>query len=287
MSSACSRRSFVSVLGISSFTSILPSSGNMQPSIPKTIRTIPMIETHRGLSGVYPENTLASFQAAIDLGVDRIEMDLHLTKDNEVVILHDDTLERTTNGNGPVDQKTLEEIKKLDAGSWKDEKFKGERVPTLKEVLKLAKDKVMVNLDIKTAAVIKPAIAELHSMEMLRQTIITGCHEDWVVIVQQEEPSIPIFLEHSDSYKKVGEDTGFNIAETGIGVALKHRLKGLCWDDKDVNPNLVRSARQHGISVLVWTVDDPVRIKELLSWGVDGIMSNYADRVLSALNEGK
>ena len=286
MQAVWTRRSFVSALGISSLPSVLPLPGNSQPCIPKTVRTIPMIEAHRGLSGIYPENTLLSFQSAIDLGIDRIEIDLHLTKDNDVVVIHDDTLERTTDGIGSVNQQTLAEIKKLDAGSWKEEKFKGEQVPTLTEVLKLAKDKVMVNFDIKTAAVIKPAIAELRSMDMLNQVIITGCHEDWAAIVQQEEPSIPIFLEYSDTYKKVSEDTGFNIAETGVGVALKHRLKGLCWDDKDVNPYLIRAARQHGISVLVWTVDDPDRMKQLISWEVDGIMSNYADRVLSILKEG-
>lgn len=95
---------------------------------------------HRGLSARYPENTMPSFRAALEAGLDMIELDVHRTKDGQLIVMHDHTVDRTTDGTGPIAEKTLEEIKALDAGGWFSGEFRGERVPTLREFMELVKD---------------------------------------------------------------------------------------------------------------------------------------------------
>lgn len=115
---------------------------------------------HRGAMGTHPENTLAAFQQAIDMGAHMIEFDVQLTKDNELVIMHDKTINRTTNGKGKVSDYTLAEIKALDAGSWKSAKFKGERIPTLAETLEMMPLNVWLNVHIKGDGLIGKLVAE-------------------------------------------------------------------------------------------------------------------------------
>ena len=107
------------------------------------------VAAHRGWSEKYPENTLEALKAAIDLGVDQIEFDVRVTRDNELVVIHDATVDRTTNGTGLVCEKLLAEIRALDAGAYKGEEFKGLRVPTLIEVMELVKDHPTLTLDIE------------------------------------------------------------------------------------------------------------------------------------------
>ena len=105
------------------------------------------VAAHRGWSSNYPENTLIAFEKAIELGVDQLELDIRITKDNELVVIHDETVDRTTDGSGKVCEKTLAEIKALDAGSWKGEEFKGCRIPTLMEFMELIKDLPDMTID--------------------------------------------------------------------------------------------------------------------------------------------
>ncbi len=107
------------------------------------------IVAHRGSSADRPENTLAAYRRAIEAGANAIEIDLRLTKDGHLVSLHDDTLDRTTEGEGPIESVTLAEVRKLDAGTWFDPRYKGERIPTFREILELAKGRISVFLDLK------------------------------------------------------------------------------------------------------------------------------------------
>jgi len=112
----------------------------------------PLIIAHRGYSEKYPENTLVAFQSALDGNADMIELDITLSRDREIAVIHDDTLERTTNGSGEVADYGLNELKALDAGSWFDERFSGERIPTLEEVFDLVKGRTWINIEIKVSA---------------------------------------------------------------------------------------------------------------------------------------
>ncbi|MDD6682233.1 MAG: glycerophosphodiester phosphodiesterase family protein [Clostridiales bacterium] len=105
------------------------------------------VAAHRGFSEKYPENTIPAFQAAIDLNVDQLEIDVRVTKDDQLVVIHDATVDRTTNGTGKVCDYTLEELRRLDAGSWKGEEFKGLQIPTLIEFMDLVKDLPDMTID--------------------------------------------------------------------------------------------------------------------------------------------
>ena len=111
-----------------------------------------IVMAHRGYSGKAPENTMAAFELALEVGSDGLELDVHLTKDGDVVVIHDGTLNRTTNGTGRVGDYTMAELKELDAGSWFSPEFKGARLPSLRQVLDLIKDEnVMLNVETKMA----------------------------------------------------------------------------------------------------------------------------------------
>ena len=109
----------------------------------------PLIAAHRGFSAQYPENTMASFEAAVQAGAHMIELDVTLSRDEEVVVIHDDTVDRTSDGSGPVRAFTLRELKQLDAGRWFQPRFSGEKIPALKEVLAAFKDRIWINIEIK------------------------------------------------------------------------------------------------------------------------------------------
>ena len=110
----------------------------------------PLLVAHRGFKAKYPENTMTAFKAGVDAGAQMVELDVHLTRDHELVVIHDDTLDRTTNGEGPVDEYTLTELKRLDAGHWFHPRFAGEQIPTLREVLRQLSHRVLINIEVKS-----------------------------------------------------------------------------------------------------------------------------------------
>jgi glycerophosphoryl diester phosphodiesterase len=139
---------------------------------------IPLAVAHRGDLENYPENTLSAFKSAIDLGADAIELDVFLTNDDELVVHHDHTLERTTNGTGYIGDLTLSELRQLDAGSWFNERFKGERIPTLGEVLGLGKGRVRFELELRTPtrAFVANLLAELARYDVEEEVELTSPH---------------------------------------------------------------------------------------------------------------
>lgn len=130
---------------------------------------------HRGAMLTHPENTIAAFQAAIRAGAQMIEFDVYLTRDEKLVVIHDRTVDRTTNGTGLVSELTLQQIKELDAGSWKSPEFAGENVPTLKEVLAVMPENIWLNVHLKGGRELGAAVArEIVQVGRLRQTFVAG-----------------------------------------------------------------------------------------------------------------
>ena len=124
----------------------------MNPPLDLSRYSNPLLIGHRGYPARYPENTMASFRGAMEAGCDMIELDVTITKDRRIVVIHDDTLDRTTAGKGPVRERSFEEIRKLDAGGWFDPRFSAERVPELSEVLELTAGRCLLNIEIKASA---------------------------------------------------------------------------------------------------------------------------------------
>jgi len=241
------------------------------------------IIAHRGFSGAAPENTLASFQKAIEAGSDMIELDTCLSKDGELVVIHDDTLDRTTNRKGKVSDFTLDELKQLDAGSWYGPPFAGERIPTLKEVLDLARGRIPVNIELKVGGLGRytlkeladRALQEVEKAGMEKQVLFCSFSPQALERIKERNPGIPTALVWGKKWDFPQEITG------GKSFPIL-----VCRDKFLTKGNLSR-ARQKGMKVWVWTVDEAQGMEEFLNLGVDGIITNYPDRLVQILRKKK
>ena len=239
------------------------------------LRRYILIEAHRGNSANAPENTIASFSEAIAIGVDRVELDLHCTRDGQLVVMHDDSVDRTTNGTGNVKDLDYEYIRQLDAGSWKSAKYKGEKVPLLQEVYELCKGKVMINIDLKDARAV-PALARLtREMGMEDSVVITGqipvCTEE----IRNNGAFLTMFYENDevfDNLKKSGQN--IKAVDHAIRQARQYGLPGFLFPLDFVNPEIVYRAHLHGLAVNVWDVNTPEQIEHVVQYGADALMTD-------------
>jgi glycerophosphoryl diester phosphodiesterase len=236
---------------------------------------------HRGFSGAAPENTLAAVRAAIDIGADMAEVDVSLSADRRIVVMHDDTIDRTTNGSGEVVRFTLAELRELDAGSWFDPGFSDERIPTLEEVFAVAKNRILVNVEIKSEAVARGIVDhvcnEIRAHDMVHQVVVSSFSPRALVEMHSIAPEIrTAVLYNTELYK------GRKAVEIVSGLEasvfnIKHqRLTG----------TLLRRCRENRIPVGVYTVNEPDRMRRLIARGVNAIFTDYPDRLLEVLSRG-
>ena len=235
---------------------------------------LPIVSGHRGASGLAPENTLAAVRKAMDLGATMTEIDVHLTRDGRVVLMHDDSLHRTTDGNGLVVEKTLVEIKTLDAGSWFDKAYAPEPVPTLDEVMDLVRDKMKLNIEIKISG-LEPDIAErtiavIRDNEFSDQCMITSFDRSTVEKVNVLAPDIR---------------TGWIFSKVPGPEVFGGTWEVLSVNHKSVTPEFMENARAANKQVYVWTVNEPGTMKSMITLGVDAILTDYPDRLIEVLNQ--
>lgn len=233
---------------------------------------------HRGASARAPENTLAAFKEAIRLGADLIECDVHLSADGVPVIIHDDTVDRTTNGRGAVSALACARLRRLDAGAWFSSRFRGERIPTLEEALECARGRCGLNLEIKgpsrrrragpsASAAGLPEVA----LAVARALRRTGFREQ--VIVSSFSPQALRAARAHMPHVRLG-----HLASRSLrGLRAAHRAVGLYT----VHPHVrlaasrrVRLAHRLGLLVLFWTVNDLPLMRRLLALGCDGLMTD-------------
>lgn len=244
------------------------------------------IYAHRGSKGNYPENTLLSFQQGINEGADGIELDVHLTKDNEVVVIHDDTLDRTTTGTGAVKAYTLDDIRQFSAGSKfthldkYETKWDLERVPTLKEVLELlAPNEVELNIELKT-----------------NSTNYVGIEEKVLDIVKEYSDSRSIVYSsfHLPSLLRLKKiDKSANIAwllNHPISHPIDH-IDTLNFEALHLNRNMILANKEYWQdlypSIRAWTVNEEEEMQELLDLHVDSIITDYPATAVSLRNKKK
>lgn len=242
---------------------------------------------HRGFSGMYPENTLLAFQKAMDEGVDFLEIDLHLTRDRKVIVMHDESFERTTNGKGWVWDVDLEDAKQFDAG-------KGERIPTLPEVIELVRPTaVRLCLELKyepftqdysksepealetTSEVIKI----LHQTDFVDRVIVTSFSPKVLRRAKELEPRLPSVLDPSP---QDGTLTAKEVMEQVVPCA-----NVVAYYYPHINKELMDEARLAGIHVWAWDPDEPDEILRLINLGVHGIMTNRPDTLNNMLSSVK
>lgn len=233
---------------------------------------------HRGFSGIAPENTLAAVRAAIEVGADMVEIDVTLSADGHIVVLHDETLDRTTNGSGEVSQLTLAELKRLDAGSWFDPSFAGERVPTLDQVLTEVEGRTLLNVEIKSEAVARGIVAlvadTIRKLEMIDQVVVSSSSPTALQEVHSLAPDIRTAVLYNDTHHQ-GRDAVEIATELGATVFNIKRQR--------LTRRMLRRCRQHDIPVGVYTVNEARRMRRLVKKGIDAIFTDRPDRLIEIL----
>jgi glycerophosphoryl diester phosphodiesterase len=225
------------------------------------------IWAHRGASARAPENTLAAFREAEAAGADGLELDVHLSRDGVPVVIHDDRVDRTTDGRGAVDALTFREIRVLDAGRWFGKRFAGESLPTLEEVFLFAGDRLRLNVEIKNAAA---GIAVLALMKRNPRTpvLVSSFDHDLLAVLRRQESRLPLgFLTESSDWQKPLERAAALAAESF------HPREDL------VDAELILACHRRRLAVYPWTVDEPQRLAALRRLGVDGVFCNDPERV--------
>jgi glycerophosphoryl diester phosphodiesterase len=232
---------------------------------------------HRGASGYAPENTLAAYRRAVAQGVTFIETDLHLTRDAHFVALHDETVNRTTNGQGPIQRMTLLEARRLDAGSWFGSEFIGERLPTLPEILDFAKKHdVVFYLELKSDGFWggdHALISALRDSGEIPRVIVMAFDASILEGLRKIEPTLMTALLYDGTI------------ENPLEKALSIGARQIAVKGDLMTPNFLSEAHKKDIQLVCWTINQPAHMRLLAAAGVDGIMSDYPDRLLAALKK--
>ncbi|NGZ75368.1 glycerophosphodiester phosphodiesterase [Saccharibacillus alkalitolerans] len=239
----------------------------------------PIIFAHRGASGTRPENTMAAFRRAVELGAAGIETDVQLSADGEPVLIHDETLTRTAGAPGWVGDKTYEEIRGLDAGSWYHPEFMGERIPHLDELLQLSKETgIVVNIELKNTlrayeGIEEKVIAAVRAHGLERQTVISSFNHYSLALCKRLAPEIRTGILYMEGLYRP-----WDYAKS-IGADALHAY------DPAVRAEWVREALEAGVDYHPFTVNDETRMRELIGMGTAGIITDYPDRAARLLAE--
>ncbi len=221
---------------------------------------------HRGAFYEAPENTMLSFRKAVELGADMIEFDVRMCKSGEIVVIHDADVRRTSDGEGFVREMTLEELRKLDFGE-------GERIPTLEEVLKFAKDRVYVNIEIKEPDIVEKVVKLVEKHDMVESVIISSFYHHALLKVKEVNPAIltaPLFMHRPVSAKSLANESKSN----GLHPFLEF-----------IDDEMIKEAKSESLFVNVWTVDDPEDMRKFVNMGVSGIITNDVSTARKIVDE--
>lgn len=241
---------------------------------------------HRGASAFAPENTLAAFESAVTMGAGFVEADLQLSRDARIVLMHDPTVDRTTDGRGPVAAKTLDELRQFDAGAWFDKRkssvatgaakksFAGERIPTVEEFLAFGrKHDIGLFLELKTrgpSGIEHAVVGALRTANEILRSVLLSFDLTTLVQLRRLEPLLV---------------TGYlcekttQAAEQAVAIGARQVLPRA---DR-ITPKLVAEAHRLDLKLIAWTVNDPAEMKSLMAMGVDGIITDYPNELAKLL----
>ncbi|MGW5427238.1 glycerophosphodiester phosphodiesterase [Streptomyces sp. NPDC004059] len=211
---------------------------------------------HRGVMGVEPENTLRSFVAAQDAGLDLIELDLHLSKDGALVVMHDAEVDRTTDGTGPIADKTLAELRSLDAGL-------GERVPVFEEVLEAVRTPLQA--EIKDVAAARALAAVMHERDLVGRVEVSSFHDDAVAEITRLVPGVRTAL--------IGGRYGTDIVERAVAVGAAT----VCLNIRRLTLEIVEHARKSGLRVIGWVVNTQDHLRLVRALELDGATTDFPE----------
>jgi len=245
---------------------------------------------HRGASSIAPENTLAAFREAIRLGADGFELDAQLAKDDQVVVIHDGSLLRTTRSIGRVASKTLKELHELDAGAWFNLRhpryaspdFIGERIPTLSEVMELIRDRPLcLYIEMKFARDSRPGIEEkiaqlINDFSLHDRAVVISFNHQAIKTVKRLDRRIRTgaLFQRTLKYPVISRSRLLMLAEAA-------EADELALDKTLVTRPLLKAVRAAGYDIAVWTVNNPLMMRRMIKLGVSAIMTNYPQRLRS------
>ncbi|WEG13512.1 glycerophosphodiester phosphodiesterase [Pullulanibacillus sp. KACC 23026] len=233
------------------------------------------IIAHRGFKSAAPENTLIAFELAKQAGTDGIELDIHRTKDGSLVVMHDETLDRTSNGRGWIKDITFAELSKLDAGSWFAPEFKGEKIPLLEDVLIWARSQgIFVNIELKTAIVEYPGLEDavvdlINRYGLHDQVLCSSFNHVSLKNIKQLDPDIQVAILYAQQlvdpwlYAK-------HIGAVAIHPYFKH-----------ISPEIVMACKKYKIDINPYTVNEINDLETMMNLGVTSIITDYPDRLAS------
>ncbi len=248
------------------------------------------VHGHRGAAGLAPENTLAAFRAAMAVGVDALEMDLHVTRDGEVVVIHDETLDRTTDGRGGIAELTLEQIKQRDAGMKFAPAFQGERIPALREVIELVKasgnTRIRMDLEIKygEGQEGEPEDFEERVLKVLRQAGFVGR----VNVISFYRPSLVKMKKLEPNVRTGLLVRGREAPKDPAGLVRQYRADYYSPGFRLVTAGAVAALHLAGIPIVPWTVNEVAEMQRLIRLGIgnlagDGIATDFPNRLVDLL----
>ena len=226
----------------------------------------PVLIAHRGAAADAPENTIAAFELALEQGADGLDLDVHLSADEHPVVIHDFTLERTTDGSGPVSALRVRELKRLDAGGWRDRRFEGQRVQTLQEVFERFRDRARFWLELKGGAALYPGLEErvvstIEIYDVVDRVLVQSFDPIALATVRSLNPEIRV---------------GALVAQDPLDPALlgPDAPDAICPEIGICTEKLVGAIRGAGRDCYVWTVNEPAQVDRLVGWGVSGIITD-------------
>ncbi|MBN1483195.1 MAG: glycerophosphodiester phosphodiesterase [Chloroflexia bacterium] len=240
----------------------------------------PLVLGHRGAREQAPENTLPALRRALALGAHGVELDVRLSRDDRVMVIHDALLERTTNGQGPLDHRSYAELKELDAGAWFGPDFEGTALPTLEEALQLLSGAALINVELKGSGLQSRGL-ERRVWQCLCQGGMAGR-----VILSSFSPLHLWRLRRLDREIALGwlHESG-PLSFGALLWARLLRLQALHPSLRTVSAGYVQRAQRQGLRVLVWTVNEKPAVLRLAGWGVDGIITDRPGQVRQWLQE--
>lgn len=251
----------------------------------------PLVMAHRGGQGLWPPNTLYAFRRAVELGVDVLEMDIHLTKDGVIVVRHDPTVDATTDGKGAIAEMTLEEIQALDAGyTWTSDggktfpfRGRGFTIPTLEEVLAAFKD-TRFNIDIKPQdPAIVPIFAEmLREHDRLDTVLVASFHDTQLAKFRELCPQVATAAGVRETSVLFGLNT-IHLEAAYQPRAEAFQPPEFQGDLHIVTPSFIQAAHIHNMEVHPWTINEVEDMQRLLDWEVDGLITDYPNRLMKLL----
>ncbi len=242
--------------------------------------------SHRGANIYAPQNTLPAFRRALEIGVDGFETDVHLSQDGTLVLCHNYTIDKTSDGKGSISQMTLGQLKAHDFGSYFSPKFVGTQIPTLQEFLELVRQNGglrVLNIELKSpraneTSIVRDTIEMVKDFEMFNSLILSSFDPKLLAEAKRIDPAVKTGFLYSPNSKVI-----FRIYRNPLEVAKEIGADALHPFSMYVNADLVRKTHEAGMTMNVWTVNSPRAIKRLASLGADGIITDYPDVVKGVL----